>query len=95
MPSSLPAIQPQKKAVAQIKEIDFEGSISNDPFMSPYVDQFTNVHKNSGVVSPNGNILVAGANPLPSMIHKVNHKQNRYGQYREDDEEEEEDELDF
>lgn len=27
MPSSLPAIQPQKKAIPQIKEIDFEGSI--------------------------------------------------------------------
>ena len=47
--------------------------------MSPYVDQFMNVHKNSGVASPRGNILIAGGNPLPSMIHKVQNKPNRYG----------------
>jgi hypothetical protein len=93
MPSSLPAIQPQKKASPQIKEIEFEDSPSANPFMSPYVDQFMNVHKHNGVVSPKGNILVnaGGGKALPgSMRHAAAH--NRYGQNYED---EEEDELDF
>lgn len=37
--------------------------------MSPYVDQFMNVHKNSGVTSPKGNILVnSGGKAAPSSI---------------------------
>ncbi len=62
--------------------------------MSPYVDQFMNVHKNSGVTSPKGNILVnSGGKAAPSSIRQIVQKPNRYGQYHESDEEESE--LDF
>ena len=62
--SSLPAIQPQKKQISNIKEINFEGDtptyMEKNAFMNPYVDQFMSVHhlNEGGIKSPKDKILV-------------------------------------